>query len=336
MLIIASTGETCIRCELGTGASGGGTSGSIKKSVGVNGFNQRDDVLTIQKLLNSIDPTNGGANPLLGEDGWIGPKTNGAIKVFQQRWKLGSDNRVDPNGPMLAKMNELPKRPRFEDAAAARLVRAAKTMPTLIAMARGGELMLDQALIALRGGSTGSARSFRLASLYFKLGGLPQDIVAAKLQFIRTTFVRVRNVLTSPPSPVTGGNPFGVNVFANDPLGHGFKAYVPTEITIDPKKREHPEVHPGRVFLCVGIDTTADDLFSHILMHEMFHFVDEETKERKIGDHGYGPKAMQLPHEIRMHNSDNYALFSSHAHFGRARLLQSQPKLTQHIPTDLE
>ena len=37
-----------------------------------------------------------------------------------------------------------------------------------------------------------------------------------------------------------------------------------------------------------------------------------------------------------IHNSDNYALFGSHVHFGRERLLASQPTLRPHIPANLE
>ena len=334
MPILATTGDSCIRCPISGGPSVTAAA-KIKRSVGAGGVNQREDVLAIQKLLNSIEPANGGPLELLGEDGFIGPKTIAAIKRFQQQHHTGSDSRIDPDGPTLKKMHEQPRKPRFEQAAAARMARSAKAMPVLIAMARQGELTCDQAMIAIRSGSRATSRSFRLADLYFKFDQFADGQIVDKLTFIRTTFVRVKGVLTSPPSPITGGNPFGVNVFTNDPLGHGFKAYVPTDITIDPKRREHPDVHPGRVYLCVGIDTVVEDLFTHILMHEMFHFVDEETKAHVIGDHGYGPKAMRLPHQSRMHNSDNFALFASHLQLGRARLLASQPKLAPFIPDDL-
>ena len=334
MPLLATTGDECIRCQLSAGKSAV-ASPKIKRSVGAGGVNQREDVLALQKLLNSIEPANGGPIELLGEDGFVGPKTIAAIKRFQQQHHTGSDSRVDPDGPTLKKINEQPKKTRIEDAAVARMARSAKAMPALIAMARQGELTCDQAMIAIRGGSKATSRSFRLADLYFKFDQQADGQIVDKLTFIRTTFVRVKGVLTSPPSPITGGDPFGVNVFTNDPLGHGFKAYVPTDITNDPKRREHPDVHPGRVYLCVGIDTVVDDLFAHILMHEMFHFVDEETQARVIGDHGYGPKAMRLPHQLRMHNSDNFALFASHLQLGRARLVASQPKMTPFVPDDL-
>lgn len=333
MQILATTGDACISCLLGQGAVVPAT--TIRKSVGVGGANQREDVLAIQKLLNSIEPQNGGPTDLLAEDGWVGPNTNGAIKRFQLHHKLGSDTRVDPDGPMLKKMNSQLKKPRYQQAAAARLARAARAMPDLIGMARQAELACDQAMMAIRAGSKATSLAYRRADLYFKFGQMADNLISEKLRFLRTTYVRVKNVLASPPSPVTGGNPFGVSVFTDDPRGLEHMAYVPTERTVDPKRRQHPDVHPGRVYLCIGIDSTVEDHFAHILFHEMVHFIDEETQARYIFDHGYRDDAMRLPHALRMHNSDNYALLASHIHFGRARLVASQPKLGPHVPQDL-
>jgi hypothetical protein len=132
---------------------------------------------------------------------------------------------------------------------------------------------------------------------------------------------------------VTGGNPFGVSIFTIDPLGEPYSAYSRRQDADD--KRDIPEVHSGHVYLCRGIDAKVPDHFTHILLHELFHFVDDESKERQIVDHGYREKAMQLPHDLRMHNSDNYALFASHVYFGRERLLKSQPQLRPFIPESL-
>ena len=89
-------------------------------------------------------------------------------------------------------------------------------------------------------------------------------------------------------------------------------------------------VHSGRVYLCQGIDETEPDLFTHILLHELVHFADDESQERGIGDHGYRELALRLPHALRTRNSDNFALFASHVHFGRDRLIASQPTLRPH------
>ena len=87
------TRHGCVLCEVPTPP---GT--SIKRSVGMGGANQRDDVLTVQKLLNGV-PITAAAPPLkLAEDGYIGPRTTQAI-IRYQKVRLGwSDGRVDPGG----------------------------------------------------------------------------------------------------------------------------------------------------------------------------------------------------------------------------------------------
>lgn len=81
----------------------------IKESVGINGKNRPDDVVAVQGLLNRIAPANGGPAVKLKVDGIAGPKTRNAIQTFQLKhfgWP-GADGRVDPDGPTLAKLNEL-------------------------------------------------------------------------------------------------------------------------------------------------------------------------------------------------------------------------------------
>jgi hypothetical protein len=82
---------------------------TILASVGLRGANRRDDVLTIQNLLNRIDPAKGGPTVKLDPDGRAGTKTNGAIQRFQLEHFgfKGADGRVDPGGRTLAKLNEL-------------------------------------------------------------------------------------------------------------------------------------------------------------------------------------------------------------------------------------
>lgn len=331
MLVRANTGKACEWCRF----EGGVSAWKIDKSVGQGGFNQKADVLKAQQLLNMIAPEDGGPVPPLAEDGFIGPFTLGAIKKFQQHHKTASDSRVDPNGPTLKKMNEVPKRALAEKNKA-RLARAARAMPDLKLMASKARGTIEAAINFVMlgpGALTTSRRPYDLADLHFAFGKQGRDATLSELQFIRTTFVRVNTVLNSPPSPVTGGNPFGVSIFTIDPLGKPYKAYSMMQLGDD--KREHPDVHSGHVYLCQGIDTVIDDLLTHILMHELVHFVDDETRERMIIDHGYREGAMKLPHDRRMHNSDNYALFASHVFFGRERLLASQPTLRPHIPENL-
>ncbi len=77
----------------------------IAGSVGANGDNTRDDVKTVQVLLNLHRHELGLAAPL-AEDGVIGPGTLGAIETFQRKVaKMAHpDRRVDPNGFTLSKL----------------------------------------------------------------------------------------------------------------------------------------------------------------------------------------------------------------------------------------
>ena len=82
---------------------------TITAAVGRMGApNRPEDVKTVQQLLNKVPVPSGGPKPLLEPDGLCGQKTIGAIQAFQLRyfgWP-GTDGRVDPNGPTLAKLNE--------------------------------------------------------------------------------------------------------------------------------------------------------------------------------------------------------------------------------------
>ena len=330
----ATTGDDCIQFRF----EGAVSARKLSKSVGQGGFNLRPDTLKIQELLNLISPRDGGPLVPLKEDGFIGPKTIAAIKAFQLFHGLGTDGRVDPGGALLKKMNEIPKQGLAERNSRI-LLKVVQSMPDLGAMASKAQKTIDLAIDFLRLGPAvqfTSKRSFDLADLYFAFGGQPTAATITELGFIRTTYTRVMTVLNRTFIPATTGNPFGVNIFTIDPLGLPHAAYSPTQGSDN--DRPVPEVHSGLVFLCGSMDTkpTNADHFTHILFHELIHFVDDEINARNIGDGGgYRDKAMKASHAVRMRNSDNFALFATHNHMGRARLLASQPSLQGLIPTNL-
>ncbi|HYP07315.1 MAG TPA: peptidoglycan-binding domain-containing protein [Bryobacteraceae bacterium] len=84
---------------------------TIVASVGLNGVNRKDDVLTVQRLLNQVPASSGGPTVALKDDGISGPKTRAAIQAFQVKHFgfKGADSRVDPNGQTLAKLNTFDK-----------------------------------------------------------------------------------------------------------------------------------------------------------------------------------------------------------------------------------
>ena len=76
---------------------------TISGSVGRGGMNARNDVTTIQSLLNNCTAP---PSPLLAVDGVVGPKTIGAIENYQRNVVRGTvDGRVDPNGATLRSLN---------------------------------------------------------------------------------------------------------------------------------------------------------------------------------------------------------------------------------------
>src|SRR5437879_5608254 len=71
----------------------------IRSSVGLGGVNTPGDVMFVQILLNDWRVRNDLSQ--ITVDGIIGPETNGAIKLFQDRATSSRDDRVDPSGPTI-------------------------------------------------------------------------------------------------------------------------------------------------------------------------------------------------------------------------------------------
>jgi peptidoglycan L-alanyl-D-glutamate endopeptidase CwlK len=78
---------------------------TLNQSVGVGAPNRREDVITIQTLLQSAGISPGAI------DGICGPKTVAAIKSFQSRYLTHPDGRVDPFGPTWLRLSSKPAGP---------------------------------------------------------------------------------------------------------------------------------------------------------------------------------------------------------------------------------
>lgn len=82
----------------------------ITGSVGFGGMNRSADVLKIQNVLNGVPEGWGGPLVKLKPDGFVGPKTNDAIRRFQSV-QLGTiftpDARVDLGGRTLKRLNHI-------------------------------------------------------------------------------------------------------------------------------------------------------------------------------------------------------------------------------------
>ncbi|MCB1332874.1 MAG: hypothetical protein KDK26_04305 [Roseivivax sp.] len=87
---------------------------TISASVGKGGKNKSDDVKTVQTLLNKF--TRDGGFSKLKVDGVSGPKTEGAIGLFQSKvMKTRADKRVDRGKPTMTALNTDPKKLKEEE-----------------------------------------------------------------------------------------------------------------------------------------------------------------------------------------------------------------------------
>ena len=90
---------------------------AMKGSVGLNGRNQHDDVVYVQRLLNRFIGPTGMAIEKLVDDGICGSLTRGAIKLFQEVY-CGfkyPDQRVDPGKTTQQKLLGPIDQPRLGD-----------------------------------------------------------------------------------------------------------------------------------------------------------------------------------------------------------------------------
>ena len=93
----------------GVAPDGPGRLVALQGSVGRNGTNLQNDVSAVQDALNQVDAVNGGPIPSLRVDGFIWPKTIGAIERFQkvQFPDKFPDGKMDPGQRTVGRLNDL-------------------------------------------------------------------------------------------------------------------------------------------------------------------------------------------------------------------------------------
>ena len=317
---------------------------TITASVGVGGKNRAADVRVVQELLNNVPTASGGPAPLLAVDGLIGPKTTAAIRRFQKAQFGWLDGRVDPGGPTIARLSDFAKRGGGVDfdkgeavsgqsnpiLEAFRLTTMVISIPDAKTAVTQAISRIDQAAMFVTlggGGLFAKPESFEIVDRHFLFKGVGRDQTLSELQFMRTTFMRMKTVLDNRTS-VFGGPMWGPNLFEIDPFPDKtdprVKAYVPRSSV-----ERTDGVTPNRMYLCRGLDGQTQDRYTHILIHELGHFVDDERPETEIIDHGYAffGTLKTLPHEKRLHNADTYAIFAFENAFGKERVVKMFPLL---------
>lgn len=203
---------------------------TITASVGTGGRNQRQDVKTVQRLLNRCLHL---LLPLtkLTEDGAIGPRTISAIVEFQRRVvKMPvPDGRVDPPGPQgrtfrMLTENARPVRPAHVETfiqkalPAARKVKASWGVPVSICIAQAalesawGQIVKDNAYFGIKGKSqSGASTTFTTT-----------EFVAGKKLTTKDTFRAYKDFEEAADDygRLLSSNPLyqGCFAFKNDPL----------------------------------------------------------------------------------------------------------------------
>lgn len=317
----------------------------LSAPVGKGGVNKATDVKAVQTALNAIPYPLGGPFANLAVDGDSGPLTEAAIMAFQrfhfpERYEtITPDGRVDIDNWTLWRlkdMYELMGRmgglaiPFWVVRRPARLLRARLGTGEAAAALDKALARLGIALHPLRDGATHSTQerdALRMVVHYFRLAGSPVSHVMMAIMNIRTTFLRAKAVLDK------RGRTFGLytggDIFEIDPKNDKHLAY-------SPRQTDHgPDVDPAHIYLGAGSDNLSTDMFNHMIVHELLHMTDIETAGTEIVDKGYRADAFKLSHADSMRNADSYALFATHCHIGRARMVGAMVALKPVIPADL-
>ena len=177
------------------------------------------------------------------------------------------------------------------------------------------------------GGLTTDPASFDIVDRHYLFKNVGREQTLSELQFIATTFRRMKTILDNRTS-VFGGPMFGPNLFEIDPFPDKTDARVKAYVVRSSVEQEDG-LTPHKIYLCHGLDGQTQDRYTHILIHEMGHFVDDEAPETEITDHGYAffGTLKTLPHEKRLHNADTYAIFAFENAFGKERVVKMFPRL---------
>lgn len=345
------TRHGCVLCEVPTPP---GT--SIKRPVGMGGANQRDDVLTVQKLLNGV-PITAAAPPLkLAEDGYIGPRTTQAI-IRYQKVRLGwSDGRVDPGGPTITRLvtdnggSATPavgpgaagqSRPGGGAAPAASTPQEAQRLARAVAQIPRVKKAIDRALLRLDDaqGFCDRARQGRMDGTAFDQMGEGAWLIFAKhfgLRFDRPAdgapvIPRVRSVVFSMKmiyargTNAFGGPIWGASIYAARPAPPNHTDWIAFThtggwhqggVTSDGMRED-------TIFFCEGMDGGHDDLYLQTTVHELAHFVGDVNPPTNITDISYldeEDKYNRMSSAQRLRNADSYANYVCDFTLGTVRL----------------
>jgi peptidoglycan hydrolase-like protein with peptidoglycan-binding domain len=302
---------------------------SISAAVGVGGRNVPSDVKTIQTALNNVPPSGGGPVPPLDVDGFVGPKTNGAIAAFQRHHFGWADSRVDPDNLTIATLRVFqpnnaggvatPPTPR--NAATLPLVYA--TIPIAQRLIAGARRSLASSRMFLLGnGGFGNEAGDRYATLnvFFSLDKLPKSSQLPAVDRIDGVFQNMQKALAR-----SGFIGEGHGIFQPDPMeqndtyaftyagGFTRRGADGGPMMSQDDNYEGPNLREDSIYICTGLDGNNGDFTAYNTVHELAHWVGpEKGNPNSIRDFSYRHKAdfYSLQPDTALRTADSYAMFS--------------------------
>jgi len=271
------------------------------------------DVKSIQRALNLVHPSDGGASPMLKIDGICGNKTKGAIQKFQLKhfgW-AGADSVIEPGKQTLDKLNELLTLVVQEPATMEDLIRAWGLSPDFVmpfmtesfTQARSWVLAARAALLT----PTGT----KLLAKHFLFD--QQANQPGALAHITLTLDRMQQVFQRP------GGLWGASAFQPEPVFSASENWAwttPGGYFKGGQSARAKHTGTGQTVV-IRFDTiyvtplfvlTSGIVRSFVIVHELAHFVSQIPS---ITDRGYYHRGTVhgLTARQRLENADSFAMF---------------------------
>jgi|HubBroStandDraft_3_1064219.scaffolds.fasta_scaffold09558_2 peptidoglycan hydrolase-like protein with peptidoglycan-binding domain len=328
--------------------SGDGTM-TINGSVGLGGKNGKDDSKKIQLALNNVLEVFGGPVVPLKVDGLPWEKTIQAIRKFQMKQLGFSDGRVDPNGPTLAKLNELVDTTDFLESLAQLL--GLSSLPgvavdpkviddlyaTLLPVIQSCVLAADATLLLARSqldepssGSLFSKGAWDLVNRHFALDQNPDK--RKDFEFIRAIYRDMNALLhrnTSKAEHTFVAFPGRVSAADLVLKRNAVAVAVPNgrnltgEFTVTALDGTKITLKDNEIQIFQPFQFQPQDARVVAVIHEMSHYLGGgEGSGTLVDDHGYGwvDKLQNLSPKLKVRNAECFSNFAFDAKFHRQPL----------------
>lgn len=324
------------RCALAA-PSQGKQAVSIGKSVGKNAVNVAGDVRTIQSALNDVSPAEGGPVPPLAVDGLCFGKTNAAIHKFQATFMKWPDDRIDPGGKTLARLNAVRGAPLLTALAdpagkvsGESLLPNPYVVPMVLSLlpdvrkclkAAETEFLLAQPHFHLPASSPQRKDRMRRINLHFAVDSFPSRLAAFEETFanIKRASLAIARHHSGPAALFLGVfEPNRSEKMEKEARAYTFAGGYHRVGVVDPAMR----IRTDLIYICSRLATNSRDFQVMAMVHELAHFVGGEGIATAVDDYGYGwiddRRIKRLVPWQRIHNAQSYANFAFQCAFDRS------------------